>query len=95
MKERKALSALTSSQTSSSRARSSSNTVAAANTSSVATNASIRQSKNATASVPFKIFSSSDSNESGGSGAATVGSWKKLGSENERNRENSGTNVAS
>eukprot|EP01035_Chromulina_nebulosa_P029665 gene29665-39339_t len=91
-KERKALSALTSGQTSSSRVRSSSN-ASAANTSAIATNAlssSSRQSKNTAAPAPFKIFSSVDSNDSSSVTSSTAGSWKNLGTENERNRENSG-----
>lgn len=95
-KERKALSALTSGQTSSSRVRSSSSSSnsSAANTSAIATNAlssSSRQSKNAAAPIPFKIFSSVDSNDSSSVTSSKAGSWKNLGTENERNRENSGT----
>ena len=84
VKERKALTALKSSQTSSSRIGNSSKPLPQAPNSMTTIS-----NENKASSAPFKIFASSEpcSDISSSSG------WKNLGTEIERNRENSGKGI--
>ena len=85
VKERKALKTL--SQSSSAHSRHISNRIASSNSSNVVSG---NKSKEGESSSTFKIFSSSENLDS-----TQEGSWKNLGSEVERNRENAGILLSS